>query len=328
MTEQQLEQLQDEALAWVAKLRSDQLCEDDHKQFSIWLNQSAEHELAFDEAVALWQDLGAVAFVKEALPVKKREFSKRSWVWGTAIAASFVLTLVFLISPSFRSEEPAQEMAIVEVLSYSTKAGEQKRITLPDGSVVELNTGSKIEVRYSQVERKIVLVEGEAYFDVQKDHDRPFLVDLGDGTVLAVGTAFNIRKNADGAVVTVTEGKVRVAQKDAPSQEKFLSMRHQVQIRADGLGNVTTFGFDEALAWRSKTVVFQETDLAAAVAEINRYLSRPVLLGEDLQDSGLRVSGTFSLEAPEATLDAIVATFKLSKVETGSSLELRAEPKS
>jgi ferric-dicitrate binding protein FerR (iron transport regulator) len=126
----------------------------------------------------------------------------------------------------------------------------------------------------------------------------------------------------------VTEGKVKVAQKGEPSQEKFLSMRHQVELRPSGLGNVTTLGFDEAVAWRSKTVVFQKTDLSMAVAEINRYLSRPVKLDESLRESQLRVSGTFSLEAPEATLDAIVAAFNLSKVDTGSSLELQAKPSS
>jgi transmembrane sensor len=328
MSDNSLEQLQDEALAWVARLRSDCLSEEDKQQFSLWLNQSDQHERVFDEAMNLWQDLGAVQYVQEAAPEKKPEPSKRYLGWGLAIAASVALFAVFLTMPSFRAESPSDSLAIVEVLSYRTHVGEQKRISLPDGSVVELNTNSKIEVRYSVNERRVVLVEGEAHFDVLKDASRPFLVDIGDGTVVAVGTAFNIRKNSDGAIVTVTEGKVKVAQNGEPSQEKFLSMRHQVELRPSGLGNVTTLGFDEAVAWRSKTVVFQKTDLSMAVAEINRYLSRPVKLDESLRESQLRVSGTFSLEAPEATLDAIVAAFNLSKVDTGSSLELQAKPSS
>ena len=94
---------------------------------------------------------------------------------------------------------------------YETRIGEQNSITLVDGSVIQLNTDSHIQVNYEKNQRSIVLMAGEAHFEVAKDPSRPFVVKAGDGMVRAVGTAFTVRINPEALKVIVTEGKVALA---------------------------------------------------------------------------------------------------------------------
>lgn len=329
---QSQEKLLDDAAAWIARLRSDEHTARDREQFSVWLNQSPEHQQAFDQMQSMWENLSAVKYTpaaKEARnpPQRRRAAWFNSWSVGLATACTaFIFALVFMFQPA--QQAPADNELVYQSQRYSTGTGEQRRVVLPDGSTVELNTRTTIEVVYSSAERKVILIEGEAYFAVEKDKARPFLVDIGDGTVMAVGTAFNIRKDADETVVTVTEGKIRVAESPESAEQnsdvKYLSVRQQVRVSALGLSLIKTVRPDKAIAWRGKTVVFDNTPLAEAVAEVARYLEYPI--GVDIQDSRLNavlVSGTFSLQAPDATLDAIVETFNLEKSETESGFILK-----
>lgn len=96
------------------------------------------------------------------------------------------------------------------VPTVATTVGEQRSIVLADGSTVELNSRSKVKVRYSEHERAIELIEGQALFHVAKDHMRPFVVSSGTTRVQAVGTQFDVYRKHDGTVVTVVEGRVAV----------------------------------------------------------------------------------------------------------------------
>ena len=93
---------------------------------------------------------------------------------------------------------------------YSTDVGEQRSLALADGSTVELNSRSRIKVQYTEHERHIDLLEGQALFHVAKNKWRPFIVTAADTRVRAVGTAFDVYKTSSGAVVTVVEGRVAV----------------------------------------------------------------------------------------------------------------------
>lgn len=93
---------------------------------------------------------------------------------------------------------------------YTTDIGEQRSLALADGSTVELNSRSRIKVQYTEHERRIDLLEGQALFHVAKNKLRPFIVHTGDTRVRAVGTAFDVYKTGSGAVVTVVEGRVAV----------------------------------------------------------------------------------------------------------------------
>ena len=317
---QQQNKLLDEAAAWIARLRADTVSAQEQGEFSHWLNLSDAHLLAFDEMTDTWETLGAATYSPHAaaanLHSKKTAQTSRSWLprlnlWHGGLATACVaglMALVILLPGS-----PA-----VETLHYATTIGEQRRITLADGSVVDLNTNTRLQVRYSEARRELALSRGEAYFDVVSNKRAPFVVDVGAGTVTAVGTAFNIYRQGTETRVTVTEGTVRVAEaKDAATpapNSELASAAQQVLLGKRGVGQVRDLNTSQALAWRHKTLVFDNAPLSEAIDELNRYLGQPV----DTSDATLqplKVSGTFSLEAPQETLRALMASFNLAIVE-------------
>jgi len=206
---------------------------------------------------------------------------------------------------------------------YSTSVGEQRSVTLSDGSVVDLNTHSRVEVSYSQGQRNINLVKGEAYFSVSSDKSRPFVVTIDGAKVTAIGTEFNIyRKEAMDIAVTVTEGIVEVTEKPdvaTPNPNPILVKRDgHVTIGPRGLSRVSKVLSTKNTAWLSKTLVFNNTSLVIAIEELNRYLPHAV----DASNPALHqlfVSGTFSTDAPDETLLAIASSFKLSILESDNN---------
>lgn len=337
--------LQDEASAWIARLSSDQLTSDDQQQFTCWLNSSPEHKLAFEQMSALWGSLDSVRLLPSAKDMlestnnqvfnvcvteieRAEKFTHKFWTKGKGlIAASFLLVAVLIVIPlsSPSTVAPSQQaQAVVDPLRYSTVVGERRKVNLDDGSVIELNTNSIVEVLFDQKKRQISLLKGEAYFDVAKDRNRPFVVDTGNGEVMAIGTAFNINRYADKTIVTVTEGTVAVKniQRDnILSKPSYVASNQKVMIDEGGLGRVLATSRGENIEWMSNTVVFNEMPLSIALTEVGRYLPFDVYL-TDPSLSQVKVSGTFSLGSPQATLEAIVATFDLNKTETGNGIEL------
>ena len=100
---------------------------------------------------------------------------------------------------------------------HMTSLGEQRTLALEDGSLIHLNTQSEVRIAYTDTERRVDLIKGEALFDIETEPERPFKVNAGDTVAEALGTVFNVRLLRDSAVVSVVEGKVRVDQRDALS---------------------------------------------------------------------------------------------------------------
>ncbi|BFM05516.1 FecR family protein [Halioxenophilus aromaticivorans] len=321
-THQHDDELLDIAAGWIVKLRSPAACERDHVEFSQWLNQSKANEQAFDEMLATWDTLALGA----ELPASSWDPSAQTMgFWGRCKhllsqylpgpansgywltgAVSFAAVLMVSVALLLDRQAP------IEAEVYQTAAGESLFVELADHSVIELNTRTKIEVLYSPQERLVRLVEGEAYFDVQGNKARPFVVDVGRGTVTAIGTAFNIKRGGLQDWVAVTEGVVRVKQKKEPTTpfpaSKFVQADQHLMLSGTGLGPATELGRE--IHWLEQTLSFENSALADALTELNRYLAKPVSFNPaDL--AGLRISGTFSTNAPQDTLQAILTTFDL-----------------
>ncbi len=332
--EQTLDQhrLYDEAAAWVARLLSDNVSQRDKQLFSNWLNLSHHHIKAFDELLETWDTTNAARylFTEDDIGLGKSTHNSSqnllqcfgsqlhgllgSWQGVFALAGLTCLAvLIYAISlPTPSVSHPSQ--------LYTTAAGEQKHIELPDGSVVELNTHSILRVSYRETARSLTLKQGEAYFSVMPNKQRPFIVDVGQGTVTAVGTAFNIYRKTQETVISVTEGVVGVREKkDAvtpnPASEQ-VKVNQEIRFNKRGLSNVKPTDLRRALSWREKTIIFDNIELPKAIAELNRYLEQPVN-ADDQSLAHLKVSGTFSLDAPDATLQALITSFNL-KTEQSS----------
>lgn len=320
--------LLDEAAGWIARLRSDRVSSDDKQHFSLWLNRSSAHQQAFDDVADTWETLGAAAYVPSAQPVLNARPQTNSpqpnllsrWIDSfTSLQGGLVTASVAIAVALFAALTPSPQIT-TSIDFYSTAIGEQRSVTLSDGSVIDINTHSRVEVSYNQKQRNIHLVQGEAYFSVSSDKSRPFVVSIDGAKVTAVGTEFNIyRKSAMDVSVSVTEGIVKVAEKpDAatPNPSHVLVERDEhVNIGRRGLSQVANTTSTENISWRSKTLVFNNTSLVNAIAELNRYLPHSVDASNPVFHD-LFVSGTFSIEAPNETLLAIASTFKLSILES------------
>lgn len=321
MIQQDYDQLLDEAAGWIARLRAPDASERNRADFSQWLNSSATHTQAFDEMSDTWETLGAAAHINELTdpltrkePPRSTETQESRWNWlswqgGFALACvAGLFAIVTMLAPN----------ATITPETYITAAGEQRSVTLQDGSVINLNTRTELEVSFSDLQRNLTLVSGEAYFEVASDKQRPFIVDVGQGTVMAVGTAFNIHRESQSAQVVVTEGIVQMrehvdATTPAPKVERLI-VDQKADFGQRGLSNVSHADTQRLLAWRDQTLIFNQVTLPAALEELNRYLASPVDYSHDSLKA-LEVSGTFSVKAPEATLQALKASFNLSELD-------------
>lgn len=234
--------IDDEAVAWAVRIDADGFGADEATALEAWLARDSRHGgalLRAEAAMALLdrEDLRPVA------PPPHRE--PRRWAWrGMAVGAG--LSAI------------AAAAAVVLVLApragdYRTDVGEQRRVMLDDGSVALVNTDSRIRVRFAEGERRIRLDEGEAWFQVAKNADRPFIVDVDDVHVRATGTAFSVRRRGEATEVVVTEGAV-VAWRDGEDADRAtisVGQGARIEPRASKV-RVDVVDDRSALAWRGE----------------------------------------------------------------------------
>lgn len=215
------------------------------------------------------------------LPVRPR-------TWGRALAAGLVMavavtgTLMHLRSP--------------EVMQ--TQLAEVREFKLPDGSTVTLGAKSTLDLEFSKAERRVVLHDGEAFFQVAKDAARPFIVEAGATQARAVGTQFDVRRGAKGVTVAVVEGVVEVSETASATrtvnahepQQHLLTAGQRTEIRQAAtsvatsaalprdLVKITPIPIDVASAWRYGRLVYEDRPLEELVADVNRYYTPGVEL--------------------------------------------------
>ncbi|MEJ1961526.1 MAG: FecR domain-containing protein [Gammaproteobacteria bacterium] len=197
-----------------------------------------------------------------------------------------------------------------QVDTYSTRVGEFHRVTLGDGSIIALNTNSKVKVRYTSNTRHVDLVYGEALFEVAKNPARPFDVESGGTTVRAVGTAFSVRLHEEDQSkrvdVVVSEGRVAI---NPPSKATYPA--GTVAIVRNGrveTSSVDSNDIMSRLAWITGRLMFQGEKLSDVVAEINRYNQRQLQI-TDPDIAELHIGGTFQSTDPDGFARALGSTF-------------------
>lgn len=298
--------LSDEAIDWLVHLGSGRATAQDRLAFHRWRQNSAAHEAAAVEAEALWHAIGETRQADELrlqgtpLPagaVRSHPVGRRVLFAGAA-AASVAAAAVAL---------PALGPLSGLYADHATAVGDRKRVVLADGSVVVLNTATAVSVDYSAKERRVVLHDGEALFEVAKDADRPFVVVAGDAEVKAVGTAFVVRLKRVFENVTVSEGTVEVKMSDRPPIRVVAGQQMDVS-ESDGF-RLRMVDTDAATAWQRGKLIFNRRPLESVVAELQRYRAgRIVILGDRLK--ALEVTGVFDLDDTDRILRAIEETTK------------------
>ncbi|MBU2926289.1 FecR domain-containing protein [Colwellia sp. 1_MG-2023] len=204
--------IDEEALVWLVRLDSDKpLSEQEELALEEWLARSPVHREALKSLNAFWTHcnvLGKLAKPKSITQLCRNRLL--SYIEHSIRYKAQIMAMIVVLSVVFSYWFSYQNITNSNGL-YSTAVGQQEMIMLADGSRVQLNTNSQIQVNYSDEFRDIRLLQGEVHFEVAKDKQKPFRVYAGNGRVQAVGTAFNVYINKGDVDVLVTEGSVELA---------------------------------------------------------------------------------------------------------------------
>ena len=199
--------------------------------------------------------------------------------------------------------------------SYRTPIGAVATVPLSDGSKVTLNTDTRIRVELDTTMRRVKLDQGEAFFEVSKDAVRPFVVEIADKRVIAVGTQFSVRRDDNDIRVLVTEGSVwierggmatKAAQTQLAAGSEARTLQTAVLIDQPAPAQV-----EQLLSWRGGYIVFRDTTLADAVADFNRYSARKIFI-DDPAIAGIRIGGNFRSGDTDAFLWLLQSGFPIS----------------
>ena len=222
------------------------------------------------------------------------------------VAASIVAALATPIALQLiRSTQFEPAVTIVE-----TQAGENRDVSLNDGSTVSVGARSVLWAKLGRDAREVTLERGEAFFRVAKDPARPFTVKIGNTTVAAVGTAFNIRRAGERLVVSVADGIVKV---DAPAPQGASPSRAQLGVgqqlsinTTDGSSRMQVVDAGGLAAWRDGLLQYRDEPLPSVIADVTRYSGYDIVIG-DATVAKLRVTGTVFANDVESWLQSLEA---------------------
>jgi transmembrane sensor len=326
-----------QAALWSDALRDGDAAPELRRAFDYWRDAQPEHAQAFeaiDRTYRLFRAAGnshapfaveaeILARLASRRRVRQRAFAGLAAGVLVMIAAGYALTggswheLMYLKD---RARYALQGDAL-----YRTAVGERLVVALDDGSVLTLNTDSRAVVRYREAVRGILLEQGQALFEVAKDPSHPFVVTAGGRKVTALGTAFDVRVSPQRLQVTLLEGRVAVepAQVEAtPASRTELSPGEQFVLAAGAEAvhapapQVRRTDTRRATSWRDGQIIFSDDPLRDAVAEINRYARRRVVLADE-ELGTLRVSGAFNTNNTQVFVNMLMLHFPIRVAETG-----------
>jgi transmembrane sensor len=231
--------------------------------------------------------------------------------------------------------------------TYKTSVGEQRSITLADGSIVELNAQSKVRIAFGDRQRDVELLEGQALFRVAKDHMRPFVVHAGTASVRAVGTQFDVNRKRLGTTVTVLEGRVAVASAAVTSGEGAVTQRDAGSVSTDllskpGSGEILLISGEQmtvtptevrksdtpdlaaATAWTQHLLIFDGTALQDVLEEFSRHSARRIKI-DSPELAALKISGQYTSTNPDSLLSFLSLQQGVVVSEVDGEIHIRKE---
>jgi transmembrane sensor len=340
------------AAQWLSR-RDRGLTASEQDAYLQWLAGSPAHGTAIARLEKVW---GVLDQLNEWRPAHSTEPNpdllapprrgKLYWLATAVLAVAAAVTLgLFVAGPNFAGRTARQ--AIIHP--------GPERLALEDGSVVELNTGAKVEVQFTPGERRVLLVRGEAHFVVAKNPDRPFIVSAGKMAVRAIGTAFSVSLDRQEVAVLVTEGHVQVAERpevpadepaspappemaDAPRTDLIAGQRAIFALlpaassatAAPGLvpvqvSEMTPAQVERAMSWQGMRLEFVDMPLGDVVAEFNRY-NRRKLVVSDRATAAILVGGNFRADNVDAFVRLLQASFDVAANPHDEEILLRKQP--
>lgn len=277
MTAQQT--LENEAAEWAVAMDRG-LTPAEQASLDRWLAGSPQRQGALVRARAVWRaatgDVPARALSGGKTGL--RGMTPRRRLLAGALAAGLALAI-------------GTAVAVGRAGDYRTGDLEVRRVAMNDGSEAVLNSDTRLNVRYSDARRQVILRSGEAWFDVAKDASRPFIVTTPEVQVTAVGTAFSVRETAGVTEVLVTEGVVRIDRKGQPARHVSAGGRLQLEAGRPIESRLDAGDVQRRLAWRDGLIMLNGETLAEAADAFNQYNARKLRVAPDIADR--KVVGVF-----------------------------------
>jgi transmembrane sensor len=312
-----------QAARWVTELHGPDRSASLEAKVREWIAADSRHAAAFELATEAWQRSGNLPAhlpkLSAGTPKRARSGTSRP------VAAGIAVSIVALAGVIYWARDG----------SLATGPGEQRTVELTDGTEVSLNANSRVRVQYDDRVRKVTLVTGEALFDVTKNPSRPFVVVVGDRKVIALGTSFMVRRDDGSAAapagfaVTLVEGRVAVEPLSAPDAlpsvpvagTQVLSPGERLRFEMGVSETLDSPSMDKVTAWRRGQLIFDDTSLAEAAAEFNRYGTGKLTI-EGASIGKLRVGGVFRIGDPSSFAQAMANTYHLRIINRGRQIVL------
>lgn len=278
----------------------------ENAELEAWLARSVRHKGALVRAQAMLVPAAVRHTGYDAVRATPK-LARRALLAGSiAAGATLVVSPLFLNRPD----------------EYDTVLGEIRSVPLADGSVITLNTGSRVEVALTGNRRELKLLEGETFFEVASDKQRPFTVEAGGIKVRAVGTAFVVRNLYGGGVeVVVHEGEIEMTGATPAALSLCANERARAEAGRVEISKVDGDELNRGLAWRDGKIAFTGETLGHAIEEFNRYNTTKLSVA-DARIAQMTVAGWFSNRDPEAFAEAVSQALDLSVERSKSSLAI------
>ena len=313
-----------EAAVWIARLHGPDRTQAVESGWRDWFNAHPNHAAAWELVTDKWNKSHAipVGLVHPPVRVRRRRFWRQPVLLAIAVAlaAGGVLVGTLLLVKGFFGRG-----------LVTTSIGEQKTINLQDGTRIELNTNTRLVVKYDTSKRVVELKSGEAYFSAAHE-GRPFIVTAGDCKVIAMGTSFTVRRDQsiEATTVTLIEGRLAVAPVAAPDvlpqgqipEVTVLTAGQRLRIRQDTANTVDAPSIEGVTGWMRGQLIFDHTPLTEAVEELNRYSATHLSVRSPTAVSVL-VSGTFRVGDSVSFARAAAQTYNLQLIHRGDEIVLK-----
>jgi transmembrane sensor len=311
----------DEAAAFWAVCRSEGTTPADEAAFAAWLDLNNDHAEAWSRASRAWNAFDASdddqilqGLRREARAARAKAFDWRKLAVAAAVLvmvggpAAYVLTGSDLLSPipdggRTTADVKSASLEAIGPPDYATEPGERRSVVLADGSRVTLAGATEVDVAFVSDRRDIRLLRGHAFFDVEKDAQRPFAVSAGGQRITALSTHFDVQVTSAKLQVVLVEGRLSIASPTA-AQPVLLGSGEKFVVEPGKNPVVSRADVQDALNWQRGYVTFRNDTLVAAIAELNQH-SRDQLVIRDPRVAGLRVSGMFKTGDAERFLKTL-----------------------
>lgn len=290
---------------WLARLHADDRSPDDEVAFREWLDGDPSHRTVFERASAVWDAVGGL---RDQSPVAQPDTPRLSR--RVVLAGGGALAVAGASTFGWRE-------AYAGV--YRTGVGEQRRLTLDDGSRVMLDTDTRIRFRAGSDARTLSLSAGRVDLDIASD-PRPFLIELGARRIAAQTGRLDMRRDGDAMALTAIRGSARI---DAAGAPVSLSTGHRIAMGAGRPDRIDRPEIDDLIAWQSGRLAFRDETLTDAVAELNRYTTRPLVIA-DPRAAQMRVSGVYRVGDPEAFARSLALLLPVRVTADGEAIRISA----